>query len=338
MAPISRRKESDSDTKLYQIKRKDVVPYVGKVSIFILNHAKDKAVADEIEKNIKDIGIEIKRDVSEFSSYYDDKINVFDEVRYMVVLVSKDFLRDWSLMGILLDNYDLNGGNSNIIPLIVENDLYDPMEKSNIVKSLQEYCVQYADIYYVKDYDEEVPKELEKMQRIIKMAKDFLNLSLKRDKRSDKLFFKKVIKYIETDLGISLNNEKGTSVGEENTRMERQGGMTNNFYAPVNGVQIQHGNETAIQTQTLKQSDIDYKNVLKIVDEIKKNENKLDDVFGENATKVREILSEVTTLAEQKKEPKKINDFLLDLKNLSIGITGSLIASGIVGMISSLNL
>lgn len=338
MALISRRKESDSDTKLYEIKRKDVLPYVGKVSIFILNHPNNKLVADEIEKNLKDNDIEVKRDISEFSTYYDDKINVFDDVRYMVVLVSTEFLHDWSLMGILFDNYDLDGDNSRIIPLIVEDVLYDPMKKSNIVKELQDYSVQYADKYYVKDYDEEAPKELEKMQRIIKMAKDFLNLSLKRDKRSDKLYFKKVIKYIETDLGISLNNEKGTSVEKENTRMERQGGMTNNFYAPVNEVQIQQGNETAIQTQTLKQSDIDYEKVLKIVEEIKKNENKLDDVFGENATKVREILAEVTSLAEQKKEPKKIKDSLLLLKDLSIGIAGSLVASGIVGLISSLNL
>lgn len=332
-----RIKNLDEDAKLYEIKRKNVLPYVGYVSVYILNHVNDKLIADEIDRNIRD-SVEIKRDISEFESYYDAKINVFSEVRYMVVLVSRDFLKDWALMGILLDNYDLKGDDSNIIPLIVEDILYDPMEKTKIINFLKDYCVHYVEEYYVKDYDEDIPEELEKLQRIIALVKKFLSFSLKRDKKSDKPFYQKIIKYIESDMGINLMDEKKRVAEEEKNRMEEYGGMTNNFYAPVNGIQIQQGNKTAIQTQSHEQSTIDFENVQKVVEEIKKNDKNLDDIFGENASKVREILSEVTVLAKQQKEPKKVKDALLVLKDLSIGVTGSLIASGIVSMISGLNL
>lgn len=325
------------DTKLYEIKRKNVYPYIGKITVFILNHENNRQIADNIEKELKGSNIEFKRDVLEFTSCYENKVNVFDEVKYMVVLVSGDILRDWALMGILLDNYDLKGDNSNIIPIIVENALYDPMEKSRIVKALQEYSKKYVNECYIQDYDDGVPEELERIQRIITMVKDFLNFSLKKDKKSDQPYFRKIVKYIKLDTGIDLESEKNI-MDDEGARMGKPSAITNNFYGDINGMQIQQGNEKAKQSQILGQPDVDYEKVQRIVEQIRKYDDKLDLEYGESAVKAREILTEVASLAEQKKEPGKIKNALLALKDLSIGITGSLIASGIVSVISGLNI
>lgn len=331
-------KKSDNDTKIYEIKRKNILPYVGRVSVFILNSVENKALADEIEMGIKSYNIDIKRDVSEFDSYYNDIINIFDEVTYLVILVSKDFFLDWALMEILLHNYDMSGINNNIIPLIVENDLYEPIEKMKILKSLQEYSINFANKFFVEDYDEVVPEELAKMQQIIKMAKDFLNFSLNRDKKSNKPLYQKIVRYIESDMGANLKCNKKNITGKGDSNMNIHNEVTNHFHADVNGIQIQQGNQTAKQNQTFEQSEFDYENVQKVIEEIKRNENELEGVYGENVNKVQEILQEVALLAEKKKEPKKIRESLLLLKDLSIGISGSLIASGIASMISGLNL
>ena len=331
----NRIKKIDNDNKICEIKNKGIAPYAGKVSIFILNHSNNKILADEIENNLKEYNIDIKRDIAEFKSYFKDEINIFAEVEYIIILVSKDFLHDWSSMEILLRNYKINEKNNNIIPFIVDNDLYDPIKKKKILKSLQEYSVQFVAEYYVKDYDEDVPEELAKMQRIIKMANDFLTFSLNRDKKSNKPLYQKIVKYIESDMGTNLLGNKSETIEKGDSNMNGQSRVINHFHAPVNGLQIQQGNQTATQTQIIEQSEFDYEDVQKIIQEIKRNDIELEGIYGEKVNQVRELLSEVALLAEKKKEPNKIKECLFLLKDLSIGVSGSLIASGIVSMISA---
>lgn len=333
-----RIKELSEDTKIYQIKRKDVIPYISRISIFILNHKNDEKHADDIERSLRDYNIEIKRDILEFDSRYNDDINVFDEVTYMVIIVSHDFLHDWGLLEILLNNYNLKGVNNNIIPLIVEDILYEPVNKFNIIKDLKKYSKEFAKEYCVEEGYDDAPKELEKMQRIIEMTKKFLEFSLNKDKKSNKLCYQRLIKYIESDTGVDLKNNKNTVVKKEDAEMNGRNRVTNNFYGTINGLQMQQENKVAIQNQTVGQSDFDYANIQKIVEEIKKYDSMLDNEYNDDADKVRDILSDVTKLVEKKEEPQKIKNALMVLKDLSIGISGSLIASGIVDMITKLNL
>ena len=329
---IQKAKTKDNDTKLYEIRRKNILPYTGKYPVFILYHKNSEKLASDIEREIKNYNIEVKMDICEFDNYYKDKVNVFDEVEYMIVLVTEDFLLDWALMEILLDNYILGENNDSIIPLVVDDALRDPMNKTKIINSLLEYSKKYVNEFFIKDYNDEVPVELEKMQRIIKMTKDFLNLALRRDKKSYKSFGQKIVKYIESDIGTALKDEGRDS------KMHEQSGITNNFYGAVNGIQMQQGNETGTQTQSIGQPNFDYESVQKIINEIKRNNDVLDNVYGEKVNEVREILDEVTLLINNKNDSSKIKDALLLLKDLSMGISGSLIASGIVSMISNLNL
>ena len=45
---------------------------------------------------------------------------------------------------------------------------------------------------------------------------------------------------------------------------------------------------------------------------------------------VRQKITEIDALVQKKENPSKVKMLLTDLKNLSIGVTGSLIATGIV--------
>lgn len=55
--------------------------------------------------------------------------------------------------------------------------------------------------------------------------------------------------------------------------------------------------------------------------------------FGDKASELREKIAGLEELIEKRENPSKIKMLLTELKNLAIGVTGSLIASGIVAQI-----
>lgn len=117
----------------------------------------------------------------------------------------------------------------------------------------------------------------------------------------------------------------------------KKSNYTNNFYGDAKGIQIQQGNSNSTQIQKkISDTEIDYEKIKQTIYEIKKYENLFDDIYKENSTQVRMIVEEVLELTEQKKEPVRIKRALDTLKDLTVGITGSLIATGIVGILSAL--
>lgn len=107
----------------------------------------------------------------------------------------------------------------------------------------------------------------------------------------------------------------------------------NNFYGQVSGVQIQQGTVNSLQSQSVNQ-EFNYDEVTEIIQKIKKYESFFDDEYGENASEMRDKIDEIENLLKKKEKPSRIKILLNDIKNLSIGVTGSLIASGIVTLLS----
>lgn len=106
---------------------------------------------------------------------------------------------------------------------------------------------------------------------------------------------------------------------------------TNNFYGNVSNIQLQQGNVNSIQTQTVTAIEtLDFDRVSEFITKIKKYDSLLEDEFGDKATEVRQKITEIDALVQKKENPSKVKMLLMDLKNLSIGVTGSLIATGIV--------
>ena len=113
---------------------------------------------------------------------------------------------------------------------------------------------------------------------------------------------------------------------------EKQSYNTNNFYGDVTGVQIQQGTVNSSQTQTITQ-DFDYGAISDIIENIKKYDGMFDDEFGDKASELRARIAGLEELLEKRENPSKIKVLLAELKNLVIGVTGSLIASGIAAQI-----
>lgn len=109
----------------------------------------------------------------------------------------------------------------------------------------------------------------------------------------------------------------------------------NNINGEILNLQIQQGTIDSFQEQTVNPK-VDYKKIDEMIMQIKKYDELLDSEFGIQATEFRRRLGELEKLVYEKENPDRIKNILADIKNLAIGTGGSLIASGIVGMIGSL--
>ena len=143
------------------------------------------------------------------------------------------------------------------------------------------------------------------------------------------VFISGEVQVILTIDGIEYFKEKEIQM-RENQRITNN---TNNFYGEVTGVQIQQGTVNSSQSQSVNQG-FDYAEVAEIIEKIKKYDSFLDDEYGENALEIRNKIDEIEYLVQKKENPSRIKTLLSDIKNLSIGVTGSLIASGIVTLLS----
>lgn len=119
---------------------------------------------------------------------------------------------------------------------------------------------------------------------------------------------------------------------EKSIMIEKQSYNTTNFYGNVTGVQIQQGTVNSSQTQTVTQ-DFDYGEIEEIIKNIKKYDEMFDAEFGDMASELRERVAKIEELIEKRENPSKIKMLLSELKNIAVGVTGSLIATGIAALI-----
>lgn len=122
---------------------------------------------------------------------------------------------------------------------------------------------------------------------------------------------------------------------EQAVMEEKQANNTNNFYGNVTGVQIQQGTVNSTQNQTITQ-EFDFEAVGEVIKNIKKYDAMFDSEFGDKAAELRSKLDGIEKLVKNRENPSKIKLLLTELKNLAVGITGSLIASGIAAQIPML--
>ena len=106
----------------------------------------------------------------------------------------------------------------------------------------------------------------------------------------------------------------------------------NNFYGNASDIQIQQGTVNSTQTKTVNNG-FDYETIEKIIEQIKKYNEMIDAEFGASATEFREKVEEVSVLVQKRDNPNRIKVLLNDIKNLAIEVGGSLIATGILGLL-----
>lgn len=127
-----------------------------------------------------------------------------------------------------------------------------------------------------------------------------------------------------------LTENRGEKIMEERKRIVNN---TNNFYGEATGIQIQQGTNNSLQEQTITQ-EFNYAKVKEVLEQIKKYDSMFDEEYGEKAPELRNMIEEMEVLLQKRENPSKIKMVLTEIKNLSIGIAGSLIASGILATIA----
>lgn len=111
---------------------------------------------------------------------------------------------------------------------------------------------------------------------------------------------------------------------------------TMNIGGSVSDSQIQQGSNNSIQLMGSSNFDYDIVlNVLKQIEDCFDNSNFQKD-FGDNADSVTSLVKETIELVNRREEPSKIQKALATLKDLAVGVTGSLIASGICGLLAQI--
>jgi hypothetical protein len=127
-----------------------------------------------------------------------------------------------------------------------------------------------------------------------------------------------------------LTKNRGEKIMEERERIVNN---TNNFYGEATGIQIQQGTNNSLQEQTITQ-EFNYAKVKEVLEQIKKYDSMFDEEYGEKAPELRNMIEEIEVLLQKRENPSKIKMVLTEIKNLSIGIASSLIASGILATIA----
>lgn len=112
---------------------------------------------------------------------------------------------------------------------------------------------------------------------------------------------------------------------------------TLNIMGPVSGTQIQQGTVQSSQTISAE-GFFDYEAALKILLKMEKSFSSEDFVgdFGDKSETVKAIVAETIEMVNRKEKPSNIKSALNKLKDLAMGVTGSLIASGIYGLLAQL--
>ena len=102
-------------------------------------------------------------------------------------------------------------------------------------------------------------------------------------------------------------------------------------------IQIQQGTVNSSQIQTINEV-FNYENAMRILNEISKYKSMFADVYGEDSKIAEETLDEAIKAVEKKEKPSKIKTALSVLKDITLRVSSSLIATGILGLLKQLNL
>ena len=105
----------------------------------------------------------------------------------------------------------------------------------------------------------------------------------------------------------------------------------------ANGIQIQQNSAGANQTMENAQG-LDYEKTMSVLKEISGyfEYPQFQTTYGENADNVKQMVVDTITAVENKEDEGLIKKSLRLLKDLTVGATGSLIASGILSLLGTL--
>lgn len=212
---------NEEGLKLYSIKRKNkknqtnnIVPF--NINVCVLYHNDDKAQVLDMESKLVNQNLKFENDLANVKSKSNRKVKLLKYFDYLVIILSDKCLKDYTLMEILVDNFSMgkNCKNKKIIPIFIEQKLYEPEIRAEIIKWWNDRCDDYNRNYFRGNFGDEISKTLEKMQQIIEMLKKFLEFSKDKDIKSDVEPYLRLIRQIEENNGVIYERSE---IVEQNT-------------------------------------------------------------------------------------------------------------------------
>ena len=122
---------------------------------------------------------------------------------------------------------------------------------------------------------------------------------------------------------------------EKDLSNQEQDSYSVNIQGNINGVQIQQGTTNSSQFQNVNQV-FDYEKVAEILNEIDKYVPMFADIYGHDCEKAENALNEAKEAVVAREKPSKIKKALSILKDVSLRVSSSLIATGILTLLEKI--
>ena len=122
---------------------------------------------------------------------------------------------------------------------------------------------------------------------------------------------------------------------EKDLSNQEQDSYSVNIQGNINGVQIQQGTTNSSQFQNVNQV-FDYEKVAEILNEIDKYVPMFADIYGHDCEKAENALNEAKEAVVARENHSKIKKALSILKDVSLRVSSSLIATGILTLLEKI--
>ena len=109
-----------------------------------------------------------------------------------------------------------------------------------------------------------------------------------------------------------------------------------NVTGSISNAQIQQNVSNSFQSSLFEKDNFDYERVSKLLYEISKYEPLFEQEYGELSKILSDALHNVEQSVANKEEPSKIYGFLNVIKDISLRVSSSVIATGIVSLLKGI--
>ena len=199
------------------------------INVFVLFNDKDQRHVNNMQAKLANKKILFTMGLAETPKAYGKKGDIIKCFDYVTVIVSKSFLEDLDLLDILVENYKIGKKNKKMLPIIVWKELYEPEVKAEVLQKMQTRIDDYKNRYFKNDFNGVAVKDLQRMQKKLKMLEHFIDFAIERDQKRNIPSDDKLLKYIRF--------VSGKDVADKESVPENKGVVVNKTIN-VNGKQV----------------------------------------------------------------------------------------------------
>ena len=124
---------------------------------------------------------------------------------------------------------------------------------------------------------------------------------------------------------------------EKDLSNSKSGSYSISINGNVKGMQIQQGTDNSTQIYNVN-TEFDYDKAIKVLNEISKYIPMFADTYGENCKIAENALNEALECASERKKPSKLRNSLSILKDVSLRVSSSLIATGVLELLKQIEI